>query len=518
MKKLAPLGFVVTVGIASPISAWATTFYVSSSGSDTASGMSEGEAWRTIDKVNSATFAVGDEVLFRAGDTWLVTSSAGRLQAQSGVTYSRFGTGENPLIDGGGTAPTDWRGLIEASNVTDVIIDGIDVTGSGVFGVMSMDSSRIVIRNLKADYTYGSGVVSIRDNDVTIDNVEVANVLDHPHESITISGTDGFVLSNSFIHDGAFAGVDMKNNARNGVVYGNEFTGTNNDPTFYFERCENIEAYENYIHTTPEAGTHKSLVSIGIEALGDVATRYNRNIEFHHNTLFNAHGYGLKIWIKEDVAEGGPSEQLQHNIHIRHNTVVQTNTEAVTWNPTVTAVDERTSPDPSDWDGIVIENNIFWDNGDSPGINLKDGITATVRNNLYESDETGEVGAAAVLTSDVRFVDLAGGDYHLQADSPAIGAAHDGGDIGRYPFDDSSGGSGGSAGSNGSGGSGGASGGSGTAGTGGTAGMPNQPVDGASDGGCGCRVAGTRPASTTAIPSWLLLVLAFFHRRRQGAS
>ncbi|MBW2527487.1 MAG: right-handed parallel beta-helix repeat-containing protein [Deltaproteobacteria bacterium] len=504
---------VLTIG--APASAVAATYYVSESGVDTSSGTAIGEAWRTIDRVNSAALSAGDQVLFRAGDTWMVTASAGRLQAQSGVTYSRFGTGENPLIDGGGTAPTDWRGLVEAAGVTDVTIDGIDVTGSGVFGVMSTDSSRIVIRNLKADYTNGSGVVSIRGTDVTIDNVEVAHVLDHPHESITISGTDGFVLSNSYIHDGAFAGLDMKSNARNGVVFGNELTGTNNDPILYFERCESIEAYGNYIHTTPEAGTHKALVSFGVEPLGDPATHYNRNIDFHHNTLFNGHGVGVNIWIKEGVAEGGADERVQHDIRIRHNTVVQTNTEGVAWNASVTASDNRASPDPSDWSGILIENNILWDNGTSPGVNLRDGITATVRNNLYESAETGELGADPVLTADVRFVDLAGGDYHLQADSPAIGAAHDGSDVGRYPYSDASGGAGGGGGAGGNAAGGAAAGGSGASGGGGAAGVPDPPTEDTSADGCGCRtVGGTSRASAVIVPG-LLWLLATRRRRRR---
>lgn len=521
MKRWIVIGVVAAIGVGTPLSAFAATFYVSSGGSDASSGTSAGEAWRTIDRVNSATLSAGDQVLFRAGDTWMVTSSVGRLRAQTGVSYSRFGTGANPLIDGGGTAPATWQGLIEAASVTDVTIDGIDVTRSGVFGVMSTDSSRIVIRNLKADSTNGSGVVSIRGTDVTIDHVEVANVLSHPHESVTISGTDGFVLSNSFIHDGAFAGLDMKNNARNGTVFGNEITGTNNDPTFYFERCENIEAYGNYIHTTPDAGTHKSLVSIGVEPLGDPTTHYNRNIDFHHNTLFNAQGYGVKIWIKEGVAENGTNEQVQYGIVIRHNTVVQTNTEGVNWNATVITSDDRTNPDPSDWGGLVIEDNIFWDNGDSPAVNLRHGVSATVRNNLYETGETGDLGATPVLTSDVRFVDLAGGDYHLLADSPAIGAAYDGGDIGRYAFG-ATGGAGGGGGTSASGGGGvtggGVTGGGhGTGGGAGTSGVPGQPVDDPTDGGCGCVVGGSRSPSTASSLWWLSLISVWVLRRRRDS-
>jgi hypothetical protein len=53
VNKLVPMSIVGTAGVGLPISACATTFYVSASGSDAASGLSNAEAWRTIDKVNT---------------------------------------------------------------------------------------------------------------------------------------------------------------------------------------------------------------------------------------------------------------------------------------------------------------------------------------------------------------------------------------------------------------------------------------------------------------------------------
>ena len=49
----------------------ATTYYVDQTGgSDAAAGTSEGTAWKTIAKVNAGSYNPGDEILFKAGETW----------------------------------------------------------------------------------------------------------------------------------------------------------------------------------------------------------------------------------------------------------------------------------------------------------------------------------------------------------------------------------------------------------------------------------------------------------------
>jgi hypothetical protein len=45
----------------------AATYYVSSSGNDSNSGLSVANAWRTISKLNTIDFSPGDFVLFEGG-------------------------------------------------------------------------------------------------------------------------------------------------------------------------------------------------------------------------------------------------------------------------------------------------------------------------------------------------------------------------------------------------------------------------------------------------------------------
>jgi hypothetical protein len=79
----------------------ATTYYISNAGSDAANGTSTGTSWQTIAKVNATTFAAGDQVLFKKGDSWnekLTIPSSGT--AGNVITFGSYGTGVKPIITG----------------------------------------------------------------------------------------------------------------------------------------------------------------------------------------------------------------------------------------------------------------------------------------------------------------------------------------------------------------------------------------------------------------------------------
>ncbi|MBR5528174.1 MAG: InlB B-repeat-containing protein [Clostridia bacterium] len=71
-----------------------TVYYVSPDGSDDNNGKSPSTAWKSIAKVNS-NLAAGDAVLFRRDAEY-----RGRITARQGVTYSAYGTGAKPIING----------------------------------------------------------------------------------------------------------------------------------------------------------------------------------------------------------------------------------------------------------------------------------------------------------------------------------------------------------------------------------------------------------------------------------
>lgn len=79
-----------------------TIYYVSSSdGNDSDNGLSEANAWLTVAKVNASSFAPGDEIRFKMGDSWnekLIIPSSGT--EGNPITFGSYGTGNKPIITG----------------------------------------------------------------------------------------------------------------------------------------------------------------------------------------------------------------------------------------------------------------------------------------------------------------------------------------------------------------------------------------------------------------------------------
>lgn len=93
-----------------------TAYYISSDGNDANSGLSPASPWKTISKLNAATFHSGDAVLFKRGETWRGEC----LELKAGVTYSAYGEGCKPAIYGSpenGTGAEKWRLLEGTDNI-----------------------------------------------------------------------------------------------------------------------------------------------------------------------------------------------------------------------------------------------------------------------------------------------------------------------------------------------------------------------------------------------------------------
>jgi parallel beta-helix repeat protein len=88
----------------------ATDYYVSSSGSDSANGLSSSTPWQSILKINSVfpTLKPGDRILFKSGDHFYgslqisVSGSSG-----SPITIGAYGTGASPVVSGF-TTISEW--------------------------------------------------------------------------------------------------------------------------------------------------------------------------------------------------------------------------------------------------------------------------------------------------------------------------------------------------------------------------------------------------------------------------
>jgi hypothetical protein len=82
------------------------TYYVdSNSGSDQNSGTAPARAWKTLAKVNSSTFAPGDKILLKSGQSWTGQLwPKGSGSAESPIQVDSYGGDAKPVIQGAGTA------------------------------------------------------------------------------------------------------------------------------------------------------------------------------------------------------------------------------------------------------------------------------------------------------------------------------------------------------------------------------------------------------------------------------
>lgn len=90
----------------------ATNYYLANSGNDANSGTDPSDPWQTLNKLNSFNnLKPGDNVLFKRGDAFygsITVSNSGT--AGNPITFSAYGTGENPIITGF-TNVTKWTNL-----------------------------------------------------------------------------------------------------------------------------------------------------------------------------------------------------------------------------------------------------------------------------------------------------------------------------------------------------------------------------------------------------------------------
>jgi len=136
----------------------ATIYYISPTGSDSASGTSTSTAWRTIAKVNTSTFAPGDEILFEGskkitGSIYLGPNSYG--SATSPIVVSSYGIGDDTIN------AVNSFGLY-AYNTAGIVVRDIIFAGSGD---STNTNGGIII------YTDTPGNISLRS--LSFQNVEV---------------------------------------------------------------------------------------------------------------------------------------------------------------------------------------------------------------------------------------------------------------------------------------------------------------------------------------------------------
>ncbi|MES2565946.1 MAG: T9SS type A sorting domain-containing protein [Bacteroidota bacterium] len=168
----------------------ATTYYISPNGNDNNSGTSLSQAWKSINKINSTSFAPGSIILFEGGGTFtgsIYIDNGDGNEPSNPIVFSSYGTGK--AIINSGAAMGFYAHNTQGVTVSNLIFEGSGASINNSDGVMFFTNlsgntrlSNINIINLEVRY-YGKTGVSIASSvgnsgykNVIIDGVHVHHI------------------------------------------------------------------------------------------------------------------------------------------------------------------------------------------------------------------------------------------------------------------------------------------------------------------------------------------------------
>jgi len=242
------------------------TYYVDATlGSDANSGLSTQLPWRTLAKVNAATFAADDFVLLKKGETWRETLTY-PSSGTSGhpITFSTYGSGAAPVI----TGADRLVGFVSAgSDIWDVALT--TQTYSVVIGSTapeSMSASKAAC-TAAGDWFWAANLLSVYSTSDPSGSVEAAQRVDPVNTNNTSYVTcDGITIRSGNLPYGNAGGIKLGWTSVIGIV---------------FQNC-----------------TVENCAGIGIDIHATTATSFT----ISYCTVKNNGGFG--IWVNNDFTAG----------------------------------------------------------------------------------------------------------------------------------------------------------------------------------------------------------------------
>lgn len=352
-----------------------TTYYVSTSGSDSNNGISTSTPWKTLAKVSSITFNPGDKILLKCGDTWNneTLTLHGSGTSTNVIELGSYGTGEKPTI-------------INNSN-TDVI-----------YGT---NLSFWLINNLKIGCTSTTRIDSTQ-----FDSEETAIYLKYdgtgPYYGMQIRGNEFYGT-----------GVDYKTS---GIVIQAEYPSTKNNLVL-----QGIYITNNYMHDMGVRAIHTA----GWTGTGSIlSSEIFKDVYVEANRVYNIGCQGIIIGMANNafirwnnVSYGG---QSLYNLGWGPAGIwpMEVNTAEVKFNEVSYQGTNGSLPDGTRYDGEGID--LDWDtqniiaqynyvhHNDGAGM----GTMANSNNKIYNNKITHNLGLTTVGAAQVAISDFTAGSMY----------------------------------------------------------------------------------------------------------
>jgi hypothetical protein len=351
------ISILLALQVVPPVRAAGATYYVDATdGADGNDGLSAVNAWQTIDKVN-ATITTDDTVLFQRGETW--TLSAGdRISAPSGSTFSDYGDGALPILDGNHVV--DPFLIEDKSNVTlsnldlrngydsdaqfirssNLAVIDCNMSGAGNDNLIFIDTNSNV---LVSGGIYTNPIRRIANTQIT--NIEIAD------------GGSGFTIESVDLSGAENAGIGIHNHT--GTNLPTDITITNitshNNTGSGFQVMTNVATTASQITVTDSSFNNND---IGIRFL-QTGTDYPNGdflldgVEANNNTSYAFYVSGDGVTIQRSSFSGTTQQgrlSSGKDFTFYNNTVYLSPSSAI-W--MLYILGARV-------DGAVIRNNIFY--------------------------------------------------------------------------------------------------------------------------------------------------------------
>jgi len=404
-------------------------FYVdATNGNNQNNGLSEANAWKTINKVNHSSFSPGDTILFKRGQIWYEMLDIDWSGAEGNpIIFGAYGTGSRPIISGATKAkPTTPRRpfCIYLENKRYINIENIetkyaDMGGIWILGEMTIGKTRYVnVMNCVSHHNGGHGFKASQDTEieiptcqhVTFNNCTAYSNGFHGFQASDGSGDISYINCTSYDNGrtnpdegaGFRFGETATGLARGCVSYGNDFG----------VRIEGWESSPSGI-TVEECDLHDNKW-YGIEILGPV-NWVHKSITIQRNKIYNNKDSGIYV-----------TNVIINNGLCAYNVVYGNSKGGILWQ-LYTAGGGNSE----------IYNNVIA--GNNPGLEIGDDANVIVKNNILYKNSTQLWASSGIfdynlyypdvsfsrkglhdVSADPLFQDAPNHNYHLRPNSPCI--------------------------------------------------------------------------------------------------
>jgi hypothetical protein len=379
-------------------------YYVKNGGSDSADGLSDADAWASLSKVSGSSFGAGDYVKFKMGSTFagrLIVNWAG-IQG-SPITFSCYGAGALPIINATG----QWYGVgnYGKTDKDHIVVEYLDIYSANDDAgrpATAYDADHWIIRYcVMRNCTGGCWFQSCTDFEI--------------HDNV-IHDCAGSVFDAIWVDDDSETGSDAFN------IHHNEIYNCHGNGIAISETT-NSEIHHSLIHDNDLE-----------ELYAGVATEANcTNGRIYHNLLYgNADGAG-------SILTNAPGQEIYNNtawvassadryaIHLCDwsgstpiGCVIKNNIFYTQTGKEIIRIGSNTNGTPFDEFDNVWDNNILYGDGLNSHI-----VTTNAEGDLTWTEWRAEGFEAHGQHTDPLLMNVAGDDYHLKSNSPAVNAGVD---------------------------------------------------------------------------------------------